>query len=74
MKKLILFLIVLLYPIVGFSAIDECKTDIYFANGILTEDWQAEANAELLETVIKDDIYGDLKEIQQTHRQSGLLL
>ena len=48
---------ILFYPIVGLSAIDERKTDVYFANGILTEDWQAEANAELLEIAIKDIIY-----------------
>ncbi len=36
-----------------FSAIDDCKTDVYFGNGILTEDPDAKDNAYLLEESIK---------------------
>ena len=36
-----------------FSAIDDCKTDVYFGNGILTEDSDAKDNAYLLEESIK---------------------
>jgi hypothetical protein len=35
-----------------FGAIDECKTDVYFGNGILTEEEDAEKNARLLEDAI----------------------
>ena len=34
MKNIIILLILVLFPIVGFSSIDEYKTDVYFANGI----------------------------------------
>jgi len=37
MKKLLLLLLVLLYPVVSFAEIDERKTDIYFANGIMSD-------------------------------------
>ena len=56
MKKILFLLLVWLIPVMGFSftelVIDECKTDVYFGNGILTEDWQAEDNAELLELAL----------------------
>ena len=35
-----------------FSAIDEYKTDVYFGNGILTEEEDAEINAGILEDAI----------------------
>lgn len=41
---------------VAFSAINECKTDVYFANGILTEDEDAEKNAKLLDVKIKNKL------------------
>ncbi len=45
MKNIIILLILVLFPVVGFSSIDEYKTDVYFANGIQTEDWEARKNA-----------------------------
>lgn len=40
MKKIFFLLLVWLIPLTGFSftdlVIDECKTDVYFGNGILT--------------------------------------
>ncbi|MFT7879340.1 MAG: RHS repeat-associated core domain-containing protein [Sulfurimonas sp.] len=41
MNKLLLLFLVWLYPVISFSAIDECKTDIYYGNGILAEDEDA---------------------------------
>ena len=51
MKRIFLFLITL----VSFasSAINECKTDVYFGNGILTEKEDAKKNAKLLDEAIK---------------------
>ena len=43
MKKIVLFL--LLFISVAFSTINECKTDIYFGNGILTVRETAKNNA-----------------------------
>ncbi|WP_373033124.1 hypothetical protein [Sulfurovum sp.] len=43
MKKILLLLIIL--PVLAFSAIDERKTDVYFANGILTKEKDARSNA-----------------------------
>ncbi len=48
MKK---FILLLLIPLIGFSAdftIDERKSDIYFANGVLTDDGNATANLNLI--------------------------
>ena len=47
MRKLLLLVSIL--PILAFSAIDEYKTDVYFGNGILTEEENAEINAGILE-------------------------
>ncbi len=44
MRKIFLLLIFL--STFAFSAIDECKTDVYFGNGILTSPRQAFSNAE----------------------------
>ncbi len=54
MKKIFLLLLIWIYPIASFSAINERKTDVYFANGIKTKDSQAESNAKLLRTSIID--------------------
>ena len=51
MKKLFLLLITLTTLV--FSAIDDCKTDVYFGNGILTEKGGAIDNALLLRKAIK---------------------
>jgi len=50
MKKILLFLFV--FVSIAFSAIDECKVDVYFGNGILTKEGSAEDNARLLEDAI----------------------
>jgi len=50
MKKLFLLLIAL--TTFSFSTIADCKTDIYFGNGILTEKKDARSNAGLLRKVI----------------------
>jgi hypothetical protein len=52
MKKLQLFFIFLITPIILFATIDECKTDIYFANGILTSPDGAKKSATLLRTTV----------------------
>lgn len=51
MKRIFLFLIFLSSFV--FSAIDDCKTDVYFGNGILTEEETAENNAFLLQESIE---------------------
>lgn len=55
MKKIFTLLIFLSSFI--FSAIDDCKTDVYFGNGILTEEETAENNAKLLSVSIKKKFY-----------------
>jgi hypothetical protein len=50
MRKL--FLLFIFLSSFVFSAIDECKTDVYFGNGILTKEEDAEKNAGLLEEAI----------------------
>ena len=52
MRKIVLLLT--LFASLAFSAtINECKTDVYFGNGILTEDTGAEKNAGIIEKAIK---------------------
>jgi len=63
MKKIILFLMLL--PIVSFSAIDECKTDIYFANGILTEKSDAKFNTQVVLEPEVISLYNSFKEYKQ---------
>ncbi len=53
MKKIILLLVVATSLV--FSAIDECKTDVYFGNGILTKEKDAIDNALLLRDTIKQE-------------------
>lgn len=47
------------FPSVVFSAIDECKSDVYFANGILTDEGNATANTDLLRLTIFNEIYNN---------------
>ena len=62
MKKLLLLLLNFLNAI----EIDEYKTDIYFANGILTSEGDATANADLLMLSILIDRYaGNEKEMRK---------
>ncbi len=61
MRKLLLLFLIWVYPIVGFSAIDECKTDIYYANGITTKRDDAKYVAERIlgPTILKEKFNGD---------------
>ena len=54
MKKLLLVFVLMLNPLVSFADSNECKTDVYFANGIMTKDWQAIDNAKILKVAIKN--------------------
>ncbi len=66
MKKIILFLMFIIS--FGFSAIDECKTDVYYANGILTTRYQAKKNAEkILEPALRNDIYSNDEDEMYKH-------
>lgn len=51
MKKIILLLA--LFSSFAFSIVNESKVDVYFGNGILTKEGDAEDNAKLLEESIK---------------------
>ncbi len=57
MKKVIILLLLCLYPLSIFAAIDETKTDVYFANGILTKKHEAIANMRLIRKNIKNNFY-----------------
>ena len=50
MKKAVLLFTV--FTVLAFSSINECKTDVYFGNGILTEKPNAISNAGILENAI----------------------
>ena len=50
MKKI--FLLLFIFVSIAFSAIDECKTDVYFGNGILTEKKDARTNSGILRDAI----------------------
>jgi len=54
MKKLLILLLLFLYPVSSIATIDERKTDVYFANGIKTEKRDAINNSGLLRVAIKD--------------------
>lgn len=57
MKRLLFILLVWLYPLFSFGAINEYLTDVYFANGILTDEGNATANTILLKRAIQKDTY-----------------
>ena len=57
MKLLLLLFLFILYPLASFAEIDERKTDVYFANGILTDEGNATANSRLLREEIISVIY-----------------
>jgi len=67
MKKfLIVLLICIVSPIVALAEIDERKTDIYFANGIDTDEGNATANTIMLKNAVKDEFYnGSLVKMQK---------
>ena len=51
MKKL--FLLLLVFSSIASSAVNECETDVYFGNGILTKQHEALRNAGILRKAIK---------------------
>jgi len=53
MKKIFLLLILSSF---AYAAIAEYKTDVYFSNGISTEDEDAKRNAKLLDAAIEDKL------------------
>lgn len=55
MKNILFILIICVNILCWYS---ECKTDIYFANGILTDERNATKNTKLLRKRILLDIYG----------------
>ena len=57
MKKLLFLLFVWLLPLFAFGSVNECLTDVYFANGILTDEGNATANTILLKRAIQRDVY-----------------
>ena len=66
MKKTILLLLLLVST--AFSAINECKTDIYFGNGILTKRTDAIYNTfEILEPSIRKEIYHNNEDEMYKH-------
>ena len=67
MKKFITLLFAWIYPIISYGTIDECKTDVYFANGILTDRIDAVQNMILLEKSIRKDIYGNNEDEMYKH-------
>ena len=64
MKKIILLLLILM-PVVGFSAIDECKTDVYFANGILAKKSDAKFNTQVVLEPEIISLYASFQEYKQ---------
>ncbi len=54
MKILTLILLMLFTSLTVFANTDDCKTDVYFANGIKTEQRTAIENADILEVAIID--------------------
>jgi len=68
MKRILFILLVWLYPIFSFGAtINECLTDVYFGNGILTDEGNATANTLLLEESIRIELYDDNEEKMYKH-------
>jgi len=81
MKKILLLLLVWIYSLVGFAdciIIDEYKTDVYFANGILTNEGNASANTQLLlRTIIdtryngdEDEMYRHIGKIKEAYNET----
>ena len=63
MKKL--FLLFIFLSTFAFSAIDECKTDVYFGNGILTTPPQARYNAYVVLQSAVMSLYGSEAEYKK---------
>jgi len=66
MKSLLILFLFILYPLTGFAEIDERKIDVYFANGILTDDGNATANTRLLREEIISVIYRNLNKFDKS--------
>ena len=59
MKKLLLLLLTLL-PLISVASVDESKTDVYFSNGVDTEDWEAWRSVnKVLRPAIEKEIYNN---------------
>jgi len=68
MKKYILLTLLCFIPLLGFSAdftIDERKSDIYFANGVLTDDGNATANLNLIRKKVRFEQYNGSSEAME---------
>ena len=57
MKRIFIVLLLWVYPLFIFGSINECLTDVYFGNGILTDEGNATANTILLKRAIQKDIF-----------------
>jgi len=64
MKKLLFVLLIWIIPLLGSANINEYLTDVYFANGILTDEGNATANTTLLRNAIIEQ-YGSLPEMKK---------
>ena len=65
MQKLIFLFLIWTYPLVCFANIDERKIDVYFANGILTDESNATNNALILRKAIVTTIYSNKTEMKK---------
>jgi len=65
MKIFFILVFLFIYPFVSFAEIDERKTDIYYANGILVSDLKAKDASLILETAVIDKIFS------RSHFSSG---
>ncbi len=72
MKKIIL--LILLFSTMAYSAIDECKTDVYFGNGILTneEKRKNKVKQNKQETKYKKSIMDGHRVLVVAHSQGNL--
>uniref|UniRef100_UPI0025E15FE1 hypothetical protein n=1 Tax=Sulfurovum sp. TaxID=1969726 RepID=UPI0025E15FE1 len=58
--KRFLWIFIVLFPVFGTASINECLSDVYFANGVLTNEGNASANTDLLrKTILFDTYQGD---------------
>ncbi len=76
MKKILILVFICLYPVQVFSAINEYKIDVYFANGILTKDSDARKNAleilrpEIIEKIGYSEYKRDIGEVGYSYNQT----
>ena len=67
MRKLLLLLFVLIYPVFSFGAINEYLTDIYYANGMQVNERNATASTILLRDSIRIELYGNSDKEMEKH-------